>query len=401
MSFVDYPQMGTALYTLTALDVVAVAAFALTGGAAAAVVAIFAARSSALLFVRGAIVGACTLGRGLGLGLAESAVAAGSPAEAVAETIPADVEGRDTEDERRETGGRDVAGCVDAAEAGRERGTRPEGALLEVLEEERDGVWVDGLLKLNEDGGAASFIWRRLALRFVRGGTVGGFVLETGIDSRRLCPGTPSNVALLAVVSFALATVPFGFPFAAGTMLFRGDSADFCPIRNDAARVMRGANTGGAVLATVMVSERLCPGTFANVFARRSLVGGARSAFSTGRPARRADARDMRGTIVGVAIVAGTGRALNSDLPFGVLSPAREGLVTEEPLPLPLDVVLRSADSTDDETERSEPAGKLSPTSGSSVVGNGGDDAKMAEIWISAVGPSGEPITAFCMAEIP
>lgn len=105
MSFVDCPQMGTALYTLTALDVVAVAAFALTGGAAAAVVAIFAARSSALLFVRGAIVGACTLRRGFGFGLAESAVAAGSPAEAVAVTIPADVEDRDTEDERRETGG--------------------------------------------------------------------------------------------------------------------------------------------------------------------------------------------------------------------------------------------------------------------------------------------------------
>lgn len=155
---------------------------------------------------------------------------------------------------------------------------------------------------MKDDGGGASFCCRRAALRFVRGATAGGFVLGTAMDSRRLCPGTPSNPGALGFAGESPFAVVGRFGFSGG----------FWPRRSDAARVMRGATTGGAVLATAIVSARLCPGTFANVFASCSFVGGARGLFSFSRdiPARSAAARDMRGTMSGSRRLAGTGRAL-------------------------------------------------------------------------------------------
>ena len=87
-----------------------------------------------------------------------------------------------------------------------------------------------------------------------------------------------------------------------------------CPSLREAARVIRGAMTGGAVEATVMVSERLCPGTFAKVFAKASLLSGRRGPVgfcSTGTPARREAALVVRGTMSGLTCVVGRGRALN------------------------------------------------------------------------------------------
>lgn len=232
-------------------------------------------------------------------------------------------------------------------------------------------------------GGAASFCWRRLALLLVRGATVGAFTLATVIVSLRLCPGTPSNVA------FDPSRLPaFVFGITCKERLLFSVSGGGRPSRRAAARVILGATAGGAVLATVIVEDRLWPGTFSNVCASLSLLSGPRgpAVFSTGIPARRAAARDMRGTMSGAACVAGKGRALNGDLP----------------LPPSLDPVLRRAERTEEDTERSEPL-VVSPvaTSGSSVVGNGGDDAKMEEICISAVAESAEPMTAFCSADAP
>ena len=81
-------------------------------------------------------------------------------------------------------------------------------------------------------------------------------------------------------------------------------------MRRDAARVMRGATTGGAVEATAMVSERLCPGTLANICASFSLLGATRgprvrSGDLEMMPARRLAARVVRGVIVGVTCEAG------------------------------------------------------------------------------------------------
>ena len=118
---------------------------------------------------------------------------------------------------------------------------------------------------MKDEGGAASFACLSAALLFSLGATVGGRVLATAMLSRLLCPGTPSNVA---------------FCCAALAMLGRFLSSGLIPSRRDAARVMRGATVGGAVDATWIVSERLWPGTFANVSARRSLVGAARLAVS-------------------------------------------------------------------------------------------------------------------------
>ena len=234
-----------------------------------------------------------------------------------------------------------------------------------------------------EVGGAVSFCWRRLALRLVRGATVGAFTLATVIVSLRLCPGTPSKVAFASPGPFALVA-----DVTCRDCLLLSLSGGGKPSRRAAARVILGATAGGAVLATVIVEERLCPGTFSNVCASLSLLSGPRgpAVFSTGRPARRAAARDIRGTMSGAACVEGKARALNGDLP----------------LPPSLEPVLRSAERTEDDTERSEPlVVRPVATSGSSVVGNGGDDAKMAEICISAAGESGEPMTAFCSTDAP
>lgn len=74
-------------------------------------------------------------------------------------------------------------------------------------------------------------------------------------------------------------------------------------ILKEAALVIRGATTGGAVDATAMVDVRLCPGTFAKVSAIRSLVRGARGLLGDVSMAppliRRVAARVMRGTMSG------------------------------------------------------------------------------------------------------
>ena len=116
--------------------------------------------------------------------------------------------------------------------------------------------------QLKEDGGAAPpsfFCARSIALRLSLGATVGVPVLATLIVSRRLCPGTPSNVFLRFSSTAGRRSTGFSF------------SGSLIPSRKAAAFVMRGATAGAAVLATWMVLERLCPGTFSNVCARRSL----------------------------------------------------------------------------------------------------------------------------------
>jgi hypothetical protein len=101
---------------------------------------------------------------------------------------------------------------------------------------------------MNEVGGAVSFDARKAALLLSLGATVGALTDATAIDSFRLCPGTPSNV-----VGSKLRTDPT----KALVGRFLGVGAAGCPILREAARVMRGATTGGAVEATVIVSALL------------------------------------------------------------------------------------------------------------------------------------------------
>ena len=88
-------------------------------------------------------------------------------------------------------------------------------------------------------------------------------------------------------------------------------------MRSAAARVIRGGTTGGAVDATVMMDERLCPGTSMKTRLSSSFVGVARGLLCSGgemgaAPARRAAARVKRGCESGVCVVFGNGSARNS-----------------------------------------------------------------------------------------
>jgi len=245
---------------------------------------------------------------------------------------------------------------------------------------------------MNDVGGAASPRARKEALLFNLGATVGANTEATDIVSLRLCPGTPSKVFLVFLELAILFVVGVG-------------AASF-PSLNAAARVIRGAITGAAVDATAMLSARLCPGTFANVFASRSLESGARGVevvLSITTPARRAAARVVRGWISGLICVEGIALARKWGLPF-VLSrpllppPTVEGLVALEGAYPSSDVVLRKAERYEEDTsDRMEPY----LSSGSSDVGNGGEDAKREAIWISAVCGSGEPINPFCSRDKP
>lgn len=127
--------------------------------------------------------------------------------------------------------------CRDAADAGRTIVGRvgPDRS-KDVRDDEREIVAGDR--KLKDVGGAVSFDTRSVALRLVRGATEGGLVLATAIDSRRLWPGTPSNVSEEGAAP-AVDGRPLGF--AVGTA---------CPILRAAALVILGATTGGAVEAT-------------------------------------------------------------------------------------------------------------------------------------------------------
>jgi len=155
---------------------------------------------------------------------------------------------------------------------------------------------------------------------------------------------------------------------------------------------MRGAMTGGAVEATTMVSVRLCPGTFAKVFAKASLLRGRRGpegVCSTNKPARRAAALVVRGTMSGLACVEGTGLALNEGRDR-LVPPAVDGFVAVDcGYPASEEVDSCSARRTEESTDRME------TLSGRSVTGKGGEEANREAIWISAVSLSGEPMTAF------
>ena len=147
-------------------------------------------------------------------------------------------------------------------------------------------------------------------------------MLETENDSRRLCPGTPSNVFACASFSAALArSSALALAFASANVMMGFGRTAFGggvpSMRNDAARDMRGSIDGAAVEATGIESVRLCPGTFANIRWRASLEGGvrgplrSRSILGGVTPARRSAARVVRGTMVGETCDAGISRALN------------------------------------------------------------------------------------------
>jgi hypothetical protein len=268
----------------------------------------------------------------------------------------------------------------------------PSSELRELL---RDIAGADG--PLNDDGGAlaaASLDARSDAALLRRGATAGARVLATVILSRRLWPGTPSNIFFWASVGVRALEGDF----------FEGDGSTGMPIRKLAARDIRGVSLGGAVLATsIFVVRKAWPGTSANVCARRSLETGVRGEDLTSpgiggsspaeRDLRSAAARDMRGTMVGVTVDAGTGRALKPDRDARRVrdlfpsSPERAvDSVKREPRP----------ELTADDRGSESASG-----SGSSLVGKGGDDAKRLRIWISALSSSGEPMMPFCIREMP
>jgi hypothetical protein len=209
-------------------------------------------------------------------------------------------------------------------------GDVPFEATMELVDDARESVGVLAAVpvrNMNEVGGACSFCCLSAALLFSLGATEGALDDATAMLSRLLCPGTPSNVLVAPC-----------FPFSSSVklLLIITGGGPACPNRKLAARDILGAIIGAAVDATEMVEARLCPGTFANVWARRSLDTGARGVlwlFSMVRPARRAAALVIRGTMSGLSCVAGTARALNSAFPFGLVldfPPAVDALVTLE-----------------------------------------------------------------------
>jgi hypothetical protein len=166
-----------------------------------------------------------------------------------------------------------------------------------------------------EDGGATSFVALKIALLFGLGAIVGAAVLATEIVSLRLCPGTPSKVF------FCNPSEVFGLAVEDLVEdLIRKDGFGWSLANlSEAAFVIRGAIVGGAVLATVIVSERLCPGTSRNTFVNSALDGATRGAlgvFSKTIPARKAAAFVVRGAISGATCVLGRARALKRGFPF-------------------------------------------------------------------------------------
>lgn len=150
---------------------------------------------------------------------------------------------------------------------------------------------------MKEDGGALSIVALSAALLFVLGVTTGAAELATEIVSLLLCPGTPSNVDLFSMLC----------------LLFTGATGFSCliPNLNAAAFVILGANAGGAVDATEIVLDLLCPGTsmkicFISSFVGMDLLESVRSSLI---PWRSAAAFVMRGAISGLAWVAGSARA--------------------------------------------------------------------------------------------
>jgi hypothetical protein len=149
---------------------------------------------------------------------------------------------------------------------------------------------------------------------------MGVLVLETENDSRRLCPGTPSNVFFCASFSAAFAlSSSAAFAFACASVMIgfgrTGFGGGVPSMRNDAARDMRGSIDGVPVDATGMDSVRLWPGTFANIRFIASFEGGVRGPCSRSilggvTPARRSAARVVRGMIVGETWEGGISRAL-------------------------------------------------------------------------------------------
>lgn len=124
----------------------------------------------------------------------------------------------EAEVERERDAGRDAGGVADCAPLLNELGGGPVDRRPRVgagaddnderdvcVDSERLRVWPlssAGGGDLKADGGppVTPPLARSVALRFRRGGWAGVCVLATEMDSRRLWPGTPSNVELLVVL---------------------------------------------------------------------------------------------------------------------------------------------------------------------------------------------------------
>lgn len=261
---------------------------------------------------------------------------------------------------------------------------------------------------------------------------MGDLVLETENDSRRLCPGTPSNVFRCASFSAAFArSSSAALAFACASVMIgfgRTGLGGVAPsMRIDAARDMRGSIDGAAVDATGIDSVRLWPGTFANIRCSASLDGCVRGLVRSSpsvlggvsTPARRSAARVVRGTMVGEAWEAGISRALKDArlevLLLLLLLLVKEALpggecVTVVAVVVAVVVVVRVCEGrweerTEEERDRRESEVRACPSveksSGRVDVGNGGDETKRDAIWISAVSMSGDPMTAFCSLLMP
>jgi hypothetical protein len=198
----------------------------LCAAAAAASASCFAARRAALLFVRGRIFGAAMLlGRGLGLAAATVIVVVVTFPEVTAEGLALALVGRIAATEAaRLTEYPEGVAFTDAWDAGRGMGTR--GGLEESFEFVRESAGVLGAigarteadgsfryengdnylkkhLHMNDVGGPCSLETRNAALLFDLGASVGAFTLATAIDSRRLCPGTPSKRPVVPCLEFS------------------------------------------------------------------------------------------------------------------------------------------------------------------------------------------------------
>lgn len=119
---------------------------------------------------------------------------------------------------------------------------------------------------------------------------------------------------------------------------------------------------------------------------------------------RKAAARDKRGTMSGLMVVTGMGRARKGDLPLVLERPLTVEERSEERSEVPRprwDFELGETFWYSKLREESEGGRELSDVSGSSLVGKGGEDTNIDRICTSAVCSSGEPMTAFCFSDIP
>jgi hypothetical protein len=150
--------------------------------------------------------GATLLGRGLGLAAAVVvAVVVVTLSEVTVEGLALALVSRIAATEAARLTGypEGVAFITEAWDAGRCMGSGGLKEFLEFVREIAGVLGAAGARNMNDVGGPCSLATRNAALLFDLGANVGAFALATAIDSRRLCPGTPSKIPVVPFLEFS------------------------------------------------------------------------------------------------------------------------------------------------------------------------------------------------------